>query len=582
MDQLSLKKIAVIILVLLVFMAGVLAFSSIRQSAQLTQIEQSWSEFQSQHNEKARLLNGLHEVLGYGGMVHNFKNYVLRKNFELFLKAERSLGASQKVLEQYSALSSTPSEKVALNDLKAVTDKYLNALKVIRSKIKEGATAQEIDQVVKIDDRLALRGLKILQKEIEQAHPFYANTQNKPVLTAHLKSALGYGGMIHSFKNYLLRFSPKYKQATVKSINNIKETLSLYAKLPNSLAEENALTDILETVKNYEEKLQLIDQGIKDKLSAEDIDQLVKINDTFALRGLKALDQDIISQIDKKADNLTTTLDDMNEKQILFSMSMISLNLFMAIFIFWVFSKKVIQPFTRLSEIMFKMAGGNIDVDITAQRKPRHDELAEIHTMRKSLKVFRESEINRRKAEEEIRKLALTDALTGLANRNQFESRFAEMTELATKHKQPITVFALDLDNFKPINDEFGHAAGDLVLKSVSNKMMTVFRETDLVARLGGDEFAVIIYGVNHQPILEDLAERLITLIQSPILFGKDILSIGVSIGITHQTTPNALELDALMQQADKALYQAKAEGKNTFCFYSEKQGDNSPVEISA
>ena len=570
MNHLSLRKLSIIILIALSAIAFIHAYSSIRMSDQINEIQQSWSSFRSQNNEKARLINDLHQVLGYGGMIHNFKNYILRKDITLFAKNERSMGAAQSVVKQYIALGTSPTEKLVLSDIQTMLDHYQQAILLVRDNIALKNTSIEIDLLVKTNDDLALRGLKVLEDGIISKHQFFANRQNKPVLASDLYAEFGYGGMIHSFKNYILRHDVKYKTNTLNSISNIENIIKEYKKLQTTVGENTALEDIVSVLNKYKKNIDIIDQGIEKNMSPEEIDHQVKINDVYALRGLKTIEQDIIYQIEKKSDLLGFLIQDVYNKEQRNAVIVIISTIFIAIFIYWVFTSKVINPVKNISNVMLKMSQGEVNIPINPVKIRYENDNTELGQMHNSLKIFKENEIKRQIAEEKITRLALTDPLTGIANRNKFEHGINEMVTLAKRDEKLVALLALDLDNFKPINDEYGHAAGDLILKAVANNLLLIFRETDLVARLGGDEFSVVLYAPDSLESIKKTLQRVIALIPTSVPYGKDQLSVGVSIGVAlHQHSAN-FDLDVLMNNADTALYQAKEGGRNTYRIFDE------------
>jgi len=576
LNKLSLQKLSIIIFLLLLIVASLFGYGTIHLAGQVNEINSSWISFKSQHTEKARLINSLHERLGYGGMIHDFKNYILRKDFEHFVKLQRSMGAAQTVVKQYFALSSTPAEKLVLNDIQTMLDNYQTGLELVRDKISKGASSHEIDKLVKIDDSLALRGLQVLHVEIIAEYEYFNDKQQKPVLAADLRIELGYGRMIHSFKNYILRNDKKYRNKALSSITNAEKIIKNYKKLTPSIGEITALQDISHALIKYKNNIELIDKGVKNKLSAEEIDKQVKINDSYALRGLVTLNQDIINQIEKKSERLSHMIDNIIKTGRINSIVIITFIILIAVFIFWVFSKKIIHPVKNISNIMSEVAKGNLDIELDTRLRYDKNDQTELGKMNNSLRVFRENEKRRREAEEEIRKLALSDPLTGLANRNQFEKRYYEMISLSKRDKKSLAMLALDLDKFKPINDEYGHSAGDQILKAAANNLILAFRETDLIARLGGDEFSVILYAPENIESVEKAAQRLISLIPTPVVFGKDMLSVGISIGIAMHSYEDEENLELLMRNADNALYQAKEAGRNTYRVYEPEIGSNS------
>lgn len=166
-----------------------------------------------------------------------------------------------------------------------------------------------------------------------------------------------------------------------------------------------------------------------------------------------------------------------------------------------------------------------------------------------------------------IQHLSMHDALTGLANRNKL-SRHLEHALLRGNDSPPLTLLLLDLDSFKLINDSLGHAAGDAVLQEVAARLRDATRDDDLVARLGGDEFVLVLHGLDNRNEIDRFCARLIERLQQPILFDEQPLHIGASLGIA-QTRTQGFDAGELIRCADIALYQAKADGKNTWRYFS-------------
>ena len=166
-----------------------------------------------------------------------------------------------------------------------------------------------------------------------------------------------------------------------------------------------------------------------------------------------------------------------------------------------------------------------------------------------------------------IQHLSLHDPLTGLANRNKL-ARHLEQALLRGNDSPPLSLLLLDLDNFKPINDSLGHAAGDTVLQEVATRLRDTTRDGDLVARLGGDEFILVLSGMDNRSEVDRFCARLIDLLQHPITFDSQLLHVGVSIGVA-QTRTQGFDAGELIRCADIALYQAKADGKNTWRYFA-------------
>jgi len=161
-------------------------------------------------------------------------------------------------------------------------------------------------------------------------------------------------------------------------------------------------------------------------------------------------------------------------------------------------------------------------------------------------------------AHQRIRSMALHDHLTGLANRHQFNLRGQDMFALAKRSRRPLSLLNIDIDDFKSINDTYGHAAGDVVLIQVANTLRACCRKSDLLARVGGDEFIVLLPDTPQGPSMQALLGRLRSAIEVALPGTTAPIRLRVSIGVATCSDTTAT-LDALMHQADEAMYRAKA-----------------------
>jgi len=190
-------------------------------------------------------------------------------------------------------------------------------------------------------------------------------------------------------------------------------------------------------------------------------------------------------------------------------------------------------------------------------------------------------DITRRKdAEEQIRRLAYYDTLTGLPNRLLFIEQLQKSIAFAERHAQQMAIMFIDLDNFKRVNDTLGHAAGDELLRVVSGRLAGSLRACDTVsrgasgeleawsiARLGGDEFIVMLNGVGHAADAAGVARRLVGAMTEPLTVQGTELFVGGSIGVALYPD-DGTDIDTLMMNADTAMYRAKEEGRGGFQFY--------------
>ena len=179
------------------------------------------------------------------------------------------------------------------------------------------------------------------------------------------------------------------------------------------------------------------------------------------------------------------------------------------------------------------------------------------------------TDITDRKASTElIWQQANFDQLTGLPNRHMFMDRLSQETRKADRNAAFLALLFLDLDHFKEVNDQYGHAAGDAVLVEAARRIASCVRSTDTLARLGGDEFTVILAGLDHVGSVERIAQAMIAALSQVFDVGGQRIFISASIGIALYP-PDARDLDELLACADQAMYSSKNGGRNRFSYFT-------------
>lgn len=213
--------------------------------------------------------------------------------------------------------------------------------------------------------------------------------------------------------------------------------------------------------------------------------------------------------------------------------------------------------------IIFLTAESGESVDIQAMNAGALDYLVKgeinAHSLERSLRYA----LKLSDTVEALRQLATRDELTGLLNRREFERVLSEEEDRSRRFGRPLSVLFLDVDFFKKVNDTHGHAAGDEVLKAVAGRISGVLRSVDRVCRFGGEEFAIMLAEANAENALT-VARRIVeTIARSPVkLENETELNVTISIGVAEMEGA-AVKAEELLERADKALYAAKAGGRN-------------------
>lgn len=182
-------------------------------------------------------------------------------------------------------------------------------------------------------------------------------------------------------------------------------------------------------------------------------------------------------------------------------------------------------------------------------------------------------------ANQQLENLALFDSLTGLANRRLFNERLNSACRKAKQKQVDSTLFILDLDKFKRINDTLGHQSGDELLLIVAERLKQCVSEHDTVARLGGDEFTILLKHNHNSTNVESIANNILRTLKQPIKLGKHEVSVSTSIGITSSRFSSGCS-ETLLKHADLALYRAKDKGRDCYHIFTEDLNDQAARQL--
>ncbi|MFZ3587785.1 diguanylate cyclase domain-containing protein [Bacillus sp. DJP31] len=183
--------------------------------------------------------------------------------------------------------------------------------------------------------------------------------------------------------------------------------------------------------------------------------------------------------------------------------------------------------------------------------------------------MFQEIAATKKRYEEELRRLAFHDPLTGLPNRRLFTDTLILELEKVKESNEHLTIFYLDLDNLKQINDQLGHNIGDLLLIQFGERLQQFISERDMICRMGGDEFIILSPSLSAKEAGQLYAKKIIQSLETPLRVGELEITVTTSIGLTlYDDEKKSMGPEELIKQADDALYKAKTKGKNRYEFW--------------
>ena len=260
--------------------------------------------------------------------------------------------------------------------------------------------------------------------------------------------------------------------------------------------------------------------------------------------------------------------------------------LLIAVWISQILSAKYTEPIYTLRDNMSDASSGNLDVKCDISSDNEFGDLARMFNSMMDIISNNYKELSASKAalevsEQELKKnyahieqLAYHDGLTGLYNRVAFMKYAYDIFHDASVGASRHAIFFIDLDNFKNINDTLGHDYGDLLLKDVSNRMLSCIASDDILARNGGDEFLVLKNRFDNVDDLENFAEQLVNIVHHPFILNDETAMVSMSVGIAVFPN-NGLTVSELIKNADIAMYNAKNSGKNSYRFFDSYMEDD-------
>jgi|GEM_PF-500929 len=402
------RALNLLMVIVLIIVGLVFVFSAVNIKSSVGQSKAFWEHYQDVSSPKEQAINALVANMGYGGMIHQFKNYVLRKDTKRIRKIQLAVGASIGALRAYEAVGVNEIEKKAIIAIESVIKSYAQNTDKVVNLVDEGKSAHGIDTVVKISDGPALEGIKILKQEITKERQSSLTEDTKVLSLSAIREAMGFGGMIHQFKNYVLRQDEPRVKKIISKTTAANAAIEKYRSLGVSDIETQALKDIASVIKAYADNTKLVKDLVANGKSVEDIDSTVKISDKPALNGFKALIGEIARQSLEERQHLTSNLQSAENTAVTIVVVAIVSSIGLIIFSIWLVNGRMVKPITAINKAMRTLADGDHHVEISGAG--RNDEIGH---MAETVEVFRDNMIKAEQlAKEQLAEQASKEALS--------------------------------------------------------------------------------------------------------------------------------------------------------------------------
>jgi methyl-accepting chemotaxis protein len=355
-----------------------------------------WSHYQDISSPKDRALNSLVSNLGYGGMIHQFKNYVLRKDGKRLGRIRAAAGAAQGALKAYRAVGINAEEQAAIKAISGVIADYTAKTDLVAALVAEGKTSRQIDKTVKVSDKPALEGIKVLKATLLAQRHADQGAETKIELLVALREALGYGGMIHQFKNYVLRQDAPRVAKIRARVAGAREIVAKFNSLGVNEREAAALAAISNVVNAYDKNTGLVEGLVAKGSTVEKLDKSVKISDGPAIKGFDILVGEIAAQTKAEQRQLTGNLESATLLSLIIMAVAVVSSLGLTTLTGWVLLIRIVRPTLAMTEQMNAVAEGDLGVEISGLG--RDDEIGDMAT---AVEVFKQNAVERERLEAE-------------------------------------------------------------------------------------------------------------------------------------------------------------------------------------
>jgi PAS domain S-box-containing protein len=324
-----------------------------------------WSEYYSTSNQEVRSVSGVVSALGYGGMIHNFKDFLLRKDQRRSTETQRRIGALTETLDQLALIDVSAEERQAIGLLRDTVATYGDRLRSARILVAENKSAAQIDAQVRYDDGPAIDAINLLVERVQSDAAAVSSDLYPPVQLLTLQHTLGYGGVIHQFKNHVLRRDDQTQNNFWDAVARAQDEITKYRSLKITGEERRAL-DVIETmVSAYSRRMEQVAEMNASDMTAEQTDDVVAYNDGPVLAAISVLERALNSRSAQVAQALSKQLAATERLSLWALAGAVVLSLFLSAGILSALRSAVVVPSGRIAEGLEKLAEGDTDVDLS-------------------------------------------------------------------------------------------------------------------------------------------------------------------------------------------------------------------------
>ena len=480
-------------------------------ATQYSRVQSAWTEYADRVSRFDETLATLHRALGFGGFIHNFKNLVLRKNLEHYSpRVERDYQALQKTFREMDTLMQSQEDRAAVDTIRSTVNEYYQKFNIAKRMIRNGATSQQIDAVVRVDDNPALQAIGVLESHakkdlvITRQHAnqlFDKAVFNLTVSAIAYVIALMFGFVVIVRSQRRLMLANTQLALAQNRLNNLLENS------PDAMLTVNARGAIVRANKMAERFLGYP----KSELLNMNVEQLMP--ESFR--------------------NVHTQ----HRERFFHRPSPRSMG-------------------SSLPLVALTKSGQTPNVDISLSYVEEQGEILVNATLRDTTARERDKRA--------LVDAAFQDPLTGIGNRRKFLDVAHHEIDRAKRTHASLWFLVIDIDDFKAINDTAGHATGDEVIKAVARVIQESIRTDDLACRTGGEEFTVLLVDTSADGATR-VAETIRAGVESLAIAGWTDRHGAVTVSTGCAFYDDTRDLKDVLRRADNAMYEAKKYGKNQF-----------------